>query len=82
MPFVVPVVVVRHLRERKPALCLMREIQIAADAGMFFQALQNPEDVRDPKGAMVKRKKNLRTEMSSNVIDEVLGAVVLIGIAR
>ena len=34
---VVPVVVVRHLRERQPALCLVCEVEVARDAAVLLQ---------------------------------------------
>mmetsp|Transcript_135537 Transcript_135537/g.234522 ORF Transcript_135537/g.234522 Transcript_135537/m.234522 type:complete len:121 (-) Transcript_135537:275-637(-) len=78
----VPIVVVWHLCEREPALRLVCQIQVTADARMLLQAFENSEDVRKPECAMVEWKQNLRTEMSTDVIDQVFKPVVLICVAR
>lgn len=71
-----------HLRKRKPALRLVGKVQIAANARVFLEALQDAENVRNPEGPMIKRAQDLCTEVPGNVVDEVLQPVILVGVPR
>mmetsp|Transcript_47918 Transcript_47918/g.129241 ORF Transcript_47918/g.129241 Transcript_47918/m.129241 type:complete len:345 (-) Transcript_47918:24-1058(-) len=78
----VPVVVMWHLCVGQPALCLVREVQVAAYARMLLQALQDAKHVRDPEATMVDGAQDLCGEVPSNMIDEILQPMVLIGVPR
>lgn len=43
--FMVPVMVMWHLRIGEPILSLVGEVQVTADARMLFKALEDAEDV-------------------------------------
>jgi len=49
---------------------------------MLLKALQDAKYVRDPEGAVIQWKKNLRSEVACDVIDQVFQPMVLVGVAR
>eukprot|EP00421_Protoceratium_reticulatum_P014732 CAMPEP_0168384098 /NCGR_PEP_ID=MMETSP0228-20121227/14237_1 /TAXON_ID=133427 /ORGANISM="Protoceratium reticulatum, Strain CCCM 535 (=CCMP 1889)" /LENGTH=162 /DNA_ID=CAMNT_0008397257 /DNA_START=173 /DNA_END=658 /DNA_ORIENTATION=- len=58
--FVMPVVVVRHLREGQPAM-LQRvgDVEVAAHARVLFEALEDAENVREPEGGAIQWHQDL-----------------------
>mmetsp|Transcript_2107 Transcript_2107/g.5630 ORF Transcript_2107/g.5630 Transcript_2107/m.5630 type:complete len:331 (+) Transcript_2107:347-1339(+) len=78
----VPVVVMWHLCVGQPALCLVREVQVAADARMLLQTLQDAKNVRHPEAPVVDGAEDLCGEVPSNMIDEILEPVVLVRVPR
>mmetsp|Transcript_35168 Transcript_35168/g.92090 ORF Transcript_35168/g.92090 Transcript_35168/m.92090 type:complete len:261 (+) Transcript_35168:140-922(+) len=82
VPLVVPVVVVGHLRERKPPLHSVGHVESAADPGVLLQALEDAEDVREPECAVVQGNQDLGESMSNNRVAEVVQPVVLVRVPR
>jgi len=70
-----------HLGKWQPPLRLMSQVQVATDSGVLLKTFQYAEYMRKPKCPMVQRHEQLRTKMASNVVDQILQPMVLIGIA-
>lgn len=77
-----PIVMMWHLGEGQPTLGLVCKVQVATDARMLLKTLKDTENMRYPEGAMVKRAQNLCSEMSCNMVDQVLQPMVLVGVTR
>eukprot|EP01043_Picozoa_sp_COSAG02_P022182 COSAG02_NODE_1145_length_14241_cov_3.363951_7_plen_170_part_00 len=82
MTFVVPVVMVGHLREGKPLLKCVGEVKATRHAAVLLKALQYAEQVREPESLSVQRDQDLREHVAHDRVSEIVEPVIFVGIAR
>lgn len=60
----------------------MGNVEAARYTAVLLEALQYAEQVREPECLSVQRDQNLRKDMADDRVDEIIGPVVFVGVAR
>ena len=82
VPFMVPVVVVRHLGERQSALGRVHYIKSAREARVLLQRFADAEQPRRDEHGKGQRHDDRGTHLADERIKKVVGPVVHVGRAR